>query len=473
MPGAGLDATESRAAWRLRAAVAAACLGLATLTLALPSAPAYDAWAWIVWGREVLEGDLRTVTGPSWKPLPIVMTAPFSLFGDVAPELWLVVARAATFGAIIAAAALAARLAGRAGGLLAVGLLLFSPWLWGAVWTGYSEGMLILCLLATLERHLAGRLGHAFGFGVATALLRPEAWPFLGLYAVWLIVRDPARLSWVVPGLALIPALWLLPELWGSGSLFRGADRALMPGPNAPAQASRPALAVLENAVDLTPRFVQLGLLLGVVMVALRRVPRGALTASLWLAALGLGWVAVVAAMTELGFSGINRYLAGPVAIAYVLAATGLAWTLTPLLAPSGRSWARIAMAGALGALVVLGVVRAAALDGPPIADDLNEEITVTDQLDDAIARAGGERRVQACSAVYGSRLLGPAVAWELGSHIEEVTRTAQAPGTILRARLLLHHPLDPPRDALAGTPGRRILARTERWEVEAACAEE
>src|ERR671916_2551801 len=63
-----------------------ACFAIAALTLLEPSAPTYDPWAWILWGREVMHLDLDTVDGPSWKPLPVMLTAPFSLLGnDVAP----------------------------------------------------------------------------------------------------------------------------------------------------------------------------------------------------------------------------------------------------------------------------------------------------------------------------------------------------------------------------------------------------
>ena len=71
------------------------CLAVSALTLLAPSTPTYDPWAWILWGREIAHLDLVTEGGPSWKPLPIFFTVPFSLFGqDLAPYLWLWVARA-------------------------------------------------------------------------------------------------------------------------------------------------------------------------------------------------------------------------------------------------------------------------------------------------------------------------------------------------------------------------------------------
>src|SRR3954454_14369237 len=71
-------------------AVVLACLGLAALSLIGPAEPTYDPWAWIIWGREIAHVDLNAVSGPSWKPLPILVTTPISLLGDAAaPNLWL------------------------------------------------------------------------------------------------------------------------------------------------------------------------------------------------------------------------------------------------------------------------------------------------------------------------------------------------------------------------------------------------
>ena len=62
------------------------CLVLAALSLFFYATPTYDPWAWILWGREIAHLDLLTEGGPSWKPLPVVFTTVFSLFGeDTAP----------------------------------------------------------------------------------------------------------------------------------------------------------------------------------------------------------------------------------------------------------------------------------------------------------------------------------------------------------------------------------------------------
>jgi len=101
------------------AAVVAACLALALLSLAAPTTPTYDPWAWLIWGREILHLSLDTRFGPSWKPLPVLITTVFGLAGGAAPALWVAVARA---GGLVALA-LAYRVARRLGGGVAGGLL--------------------------------------------------------------------------------------------------------------------------------------------------------------------------------------------------------------------------------------------------------------------------------------------------------------------------------------------------------------
>src|SRR5947207_3388232 len=93
--------------------VLAGCLAVAAVTLILPSTPTYDPWAWILWGREIAHLDLVTNGGPSWKPLPILFTIPFSVFGlHTAPYLWLWIARAGGLLACVMAYRMARRFVG-------------------------------------------------------------------------------------------------------------------------------------------------------------------------------------------------------------------------------------------------------------------------------------------------------------------------------------------------------------------------
>ena len=175
----------------------AVCLVVAAISLVTPSTPTYDPWAWIMWGREIAHLDLVTEGGPSWKPLPILFTTPFSVFGDdVAPYLWLIVARAGGLLACVMTFRVARRLIGGGWyGVLAgtfAALALFSSFKFVRdAALGNSEALLAALVLWAFERHLDGRRDHALYLAFAGALLRPEVWPFLGLYGLWLWFAEP------------------------------------------------------------------------------------------------------------------------------------------------------------------------------------------------------------------------------------------------------------------------------------------
>ena len=79
-PG-GLWATATRSPFLVSSVV---CVALAAISAAvLPTVPSYDPWSWIVWGKEVTDPHLGFFVGggPSWKPLPVMFTTVFGLFG--------------------------------------------------------------------------------------------------------------------------------------------------------------------------------------------------------------------------------------------------------------------------------------------------------------------------------------------------------------------------------------------------------
>jgi hypothetical protein len=270
-------------------------LAIGGLSLLIPSTPSYDPWAWIVWGREILHGTLHTPGGPTWKPLPVIFTTIFAIFGRAAPDLWLVVARAAAIVACLMTGKLAfritdwlaqgvsARAAGTAAagtaataaapngsaspangtvteaaagsdltsqvarllpGLLAavaaiVGLALSSNFLSSSA-LGYSEGLAIAALMIAVERHLDGHRRQAFALGFIAALDRPEVWIFWGPYGLWLMWKDPGARALVI-GLAIATlVLWFVPQKWGGGSFTSGVARAQHPRANSPAFAKCP-----------------------------------------------------------------------------------------------------------------------------------------------------------------------------------------------------------------------------------------
>src|SRR5688500_3571224 len=185
----------------LPVAIVAGSLLLGFLSLLLPSAPTYDPLAWIIWGREIAHLDLNTVDGPSWKPLPVMLTTLTAPLGEASPSIWVAVARAGAIAGVVLAGLLAMRLAGRGAGVIAAVALGAMPW-WvrnGAM--GNSEGIMVALVLGAALCHLEGRKGWAFTLAIGAGLLRPEAWPFLGLYALFLLWEDRTRLKWIAGGM--------------------------------------------------------------------------------------------------------------------------------------------------------------------------------------------------------------------------------------------------------------------------------
>ena len=226
----------------------------------LPTVPSYDPWSWITWGREVFDTHLGFSVGggPSWKPLPVMFTTVFGLFGGAAPTLWVIAARAGGLLGLVAAYRLGSLLARRvAGGLrwapvtagviAAIGIVLTQEWAY-YMYRGTSEPMLIAWALWAIDRHLAGRYTQAFLFAVAASLIRPEAWPFIFLYAIWLWRREPRLRLLLVVGLVSIPFFWFVPPWIGSGQPFLAASHAKDYNGHL---GTHPFLEVLRRGADL------------------------------------------------------------------------------------------------------------------------------------------------------------------------------------------------------------------------------
>ena len=246
-------------------------------------------WAWFAWGRELTHFGLDTTTGPSWKPLPVVLAAPLSLAGDTAPQLWLVLVRAAWLASLVLAAELAFRLA--PGGLraprvagaafAATGVVLLSDEVTHVarqVAGGMSEPLLVALVLGAVRAGLAARPRLAFVLLALAGLVRPEAWPLLAVYGVWCWRSDRRMRPLVVCVALVVPVLWLAPELLGAG---HGGARRAQTGTSNPAESLEWA-ALLPLAVAWP-----------LALAALRD------RAARLLAVGALAWIAVVAVMTS------------------------------------------------------------------------------------------------------------------------------------------------------------------------------
>jgi len=464
-PRTRLNAAVRPRAWRL---LIAACLALAALSLLGPSEPTYDPYAWIIWGREITELDLSTVSGPSWKPLPVLFTTPFALLGgDAAPSLWLLVARAGGLLAIAMAYRLAARFAGLPAGLIAGGSLLLADEFVRNFWRGNSEGLLVALCLWAVERHLDGRRGDAFVLGFGAALLRPEVWPFFGLYGLWLAWRgeagDGARRAVAGPRRRLLVAacfllnavLWFAPEWWGSGDPLRAASRARHPNPDSAAFAAHPFLEVFHRSSAVLSLPVLIGCLVGLAAAARERRFGVRLTLGLVAAVLMIA----VALMTEAGFAGNLRYVALPAALVCVIGGVGWVDLVRGVRARLGAPAAgvlAIVLVAASASFVIADVreLRASALR-------MRSEAHFYSTLPAVIAKAGGAARVKACGSVFTGPFQVQAVAWYLHMHGDDVEIVASPPGITFAPRY----------SALSRDARFPKLTETSKWVVGRNCA--
>lgn len=448
-------------------------LTVGALSLLIPSTPSYDPWSWLVWSRQIVHGHLTiTSGGTSWKPLPMIFTIPFALFGKAAPDLWLVVARAGALAAVIMVFRLAYRLTLRVGGLFgeldgtmdrlttiapallagligAVALALSASG--GFVSSnalGYSEGFAAALMLISIDRHIEGKPRQAFVVGWLVALDRPEIWLFWGPYGLWLFWKDPGARALIAVLAVITPIVWFLPVYLGCGSFGCSVDRAAHPRSNSLAFASNPFVAELKRAAwpTMLLRIKVVAALLvltvtGILWHTYRRcglaglrtdVSKARLTAAL-LGVGGLAWFVVIAIMTQAGFSGNNRYLVLGSALVDTCGAIGYGWAareLAVLVARRRRAggsgsattrsgpllqWAAVALCAA----IFLGFpdwVGGNMISIPRTHGSLVYQARIRQAMNELVDRAGGADKVLGCGTVMTEGFQVPMVAWILGT---------------------------------------------------------
>jgi len=472
-----------------------ASLAIGALSLLIPSTPSYDPWSWLLWGREIIHGQLTITTGgTSWKPLPMIFTVPFALFGKAAPDLWLAVARAGAVAAVAMVARLSFRLTRQVGGLFREPdrdpgrLAAIAPAVLAAVIgavslalsasggfvssnaLGYSEGLATALLLIAIERHLDGAPRQAFLVGLLVALDRPEIWLFWGPYGLWLMWKDPGSRVIVVASGVLVLACWFIPVKLGCGSFGCSTSRALHPRSNSLAFASDPFEAELSQAAwpTMLLRIKVVAALLVIAVAAilwrarrregdagLRTAPNQARLAAALLGVAGLAWFIVIAVMTQIGFSGNNRYLVLGAAMVDICGAVGFGWAATELPALATRALRGGRAAAARGARQAAGIgvagviflfgptwIGSSLISIPRTHGSLVYQADLRQAMSTLVARDGGAAKVLACGSVMTEGFQVPMVAWTLGvatPRIEappaEPTEAGPAPNVILQTR--------------------------------------
>jgi hypothetical protein len=360
--------------------------------------PGYDAYGWLVWGHQTLHGHLDTNGAPSWKPLTFLFTLPFTLAGGGSMWLWMVTAVAGAFSGIWFAARIAYRLSapspGRryapflAAAFAGVGVLGLDGY-WQQTLIANSDMLIVSLCLAAIESHLSGRFRLTFVLLVLAALGRPEAWPFVGLYALWAWRAEPSMRLLLLAGVAAIPTLWFgIPALTSKSWLSAG-DLALN---SANVIHGNKILGVIGRFRALNELPVQIAALGAIALAVLRRD-----RTTLLVTATAALWVAIEVAFALHGWSAVGRYMLEPGAVLVVLAAAAVG----RLLATPESPRMLLRWAGPVAVLILLAALVPAARHHERIIRrsvlDAKTNGRFVDRLPAVISRVGGAERVKSC----------------------------------------------------------------------------
>jgi hypothetical protein len=390
-------------------------LALAAASLALPSAPTYDPWAWLVFGREIVVPGpgFSTIASTGWKPLAVLFTAPLALTGSAAPSLWLMVVRFAG----LAALALAFRLGARAGGpiagaIAALGLLATTDWL-RFLAAGNVEPLVVAFMLGAIELHLSGRRDAAFVLGALAGLARPEVWPLVGAYALYIAVIE--RRWWpLVLGVPGMFALWIVPDWLGSGDLLHTFHLARISAEPVTLQGTGdPALGLLRGTGTIAPAPVWIGALCG---LAFGWRTRDRTVAAL--AFVAAAWAGFTVVATALGYPAVPRYLVVPVAICCVVAGIGAVAVVRLASGSRGRAVLAVVL---VAASAPFAVSRASGLYHQ--AADAKARAETLSALWRAVDRAQRAAPVARLHPIVQPGGLENGVAWKLDLHLSDVGR--------------------------------------------------
>jgi hypothetical protein len=397
--------------------------------------PAYDAFGWLVWGKQALHWNLNTNGAPSWKPLTFLFTYPYALAGAGQLRLWMITSVAAAFAGSVFAARIAFRLtaaetnrsyAPYIAALLAAAAVLGLDGYWPLILISNSDPMVVTLCLAAIDAHLSKHPALAFAALTFAALGRPEVWPFMLIYAVWAFRahRHWAMRTYLLVGLALIPLLWFgIPALTAK-SWFAAGNVAL--NPKLVLHGDK-WIGTWKLFFGLYPTVVWVAALVAVVFAAVRRD-----RTSLLLFGGAVVWVLIEFGFIQHKWPAQSRYLTEPAAVVAVLAAAGLGRLL---VLGERTTWAvRLASVAVVAVIVALAIPTAE--DRVDVASaavvQRRDDATRLDRLAAVIKLVGGAHRIRSCGQPTAIVGLQSALAYDLDMNVGFVGHRP--------ARLIHHH---------------------------------
>ena len=404
--------SRTRYAWWL---VAVFMLALSTaLLLWARTRPGYDPYGWLIWGYQTLHLSLNLGGAPSWKPLPWLFTVPYSLFGHYALWLWMITSVAVSLSASIFGGRIAYRLTGADrgrrypaivaavfGGAAVLGLQGYMHYILSV----QSDPMIVTFCLAAIDCHLSHRPRCAFALLVLASLGRPEAWPWLGLYAIWAWREIPSMRLLLYAGLALVPVLWFgVPTITNHQPLIAGQLAQRSPRELHQNQ----IVGTINRFLGLHYLPVELAALVAVAIAVYRRN-----RAVLILAGAAVLWLVVEIAFALHGWPAVERYMFEPAEVMAVLAAVGVGWVLkeAPRLGRGIPRWTAVALVAVLVGVLVPSAISEMRTEHR----DLRHERARTAEINKlraTVSSVGGSKRVRACGRPVTNVEYASILAW-------------------------------------------------------------
>lgn len=385
-------------AWQVWSAVAVAVVALSLLlVLWARTRPGYDPYGWLIWGYQTVHGTLNLGGAPSWKPLPWLFTVPYSLFGHYALWLWMVTAVSVSLAAVVFGARIAYRLTGGGGypaiiaavfgGAAVLGIQSYMHYILSA----QSDPMIVTCCLAALDCHLSRRPRWAFALLVLASLGRPEAWPWLALYALWAWRTVPSMRPMVYAGLTLVPVLWFgVPTITNHRPLIAGQLAELSPRH----LHQNEIIGTIDRFAGLQYLPIEVAALVAIAVAVYRR-NRPVLV----IAAGGALWLAVEIALVLHGWPGVGRYMFEPAAVMAVLAAVAVGWVLREArrVGPGVLQAGALALVALFAGVMVPNAISQMRTEHRDLVHHERARTVEINKLNDTLQAVGGYKRVRAC----------------------------------------------------------------------------
>jgi len=310
------QAPAALAVWRRRRVIAAAALALAALALfvTVPAYSAFDSIYSLVWGQELLRGELPSFDAyraPTQHPLWVALTTVLAPLGEAGSRAVVGVCIAGFVALVIGGFRLGTAVFGEAVGWI-FALLLLSRLDYGFFAArGYIDipFLALIVWAAALEAEKPRRGTSVFALLACAGLLRPEAWLLSGAYALYLLYAErrlprPAEVAWVL----VAPLIWTGSDWLVTGDPLYSSNyttrSALSLGRRVPVEELPARLARFMN--DLTKPPVLAAGLIGIVLSFILVRPRAKLALPSFLFVFG---IATFLALSVRGFAVINRYL--------------------------------------------------------------------------------------------------------------------------------------------------------------------